>query len=294
MLGRTRRVLVVANPVAGLRRGRDAGDVAARAARDAGAAVELSRTREPGEARRLAAGAASAGFDTVLAVGGDGTAHEAANGVAGTGVVLAVAPAGTMNLLARVLGVPLDPALAAEVAVLGRRRLVTRPGRAGGTLFLLMAGIGFDAYVLRSLLGRKRGNISFRDYVLGGLRGLLRYSFPVIRIETPGETLEACSAIVGRAPLYGGFLRPTPAASLEREDLDACLLDARSRFALLRLLPPLWSGAHIGRPDVAERRVTWLRASSEHDGVPVQLDGELAGELPLEFSLSDLELILAR
>lgn len=293
MRPKSRRVLVVANPAAGLRRGFDAGEAAARAVRRAGSRVELERTRRPGDARLLAAGASSSGFDTVIAVGGDGTAHEAANGAAGSPIALGIAPAGTMNLLARVLALPLDPAAAAEIAVLGGRRLTIRPGRAGDDLFLLMAGIGFDAWVLRELLGGRRGKIGFRHYVLGGLRGLCTYPFPEIRLELPGEAVEATAAIVGRAPLYGGFLRPTPRASLERDELDACLFSARSAAAFLRLLPALWSGSHVGCQGVLDRRVTRLLASSDHPDVPVQLDGEPAGGLPMEFAVSDRRLTLA-
>jgi diacylglycerol kinase family enzyme len=93
--------------------------------------------------------------------------------------------------------------------------------------------------------------------------------------------------------LYGGFLRPTPGAALDRDVLEACAFAARSTGGLLRLLPALWSGAHIGRPGVLDRRVAWLRASSEHPDVPVQLDGELAGRLPMDFAISDRELVLA-
>jgi diacylglycerol kinase family enzyme len=288
-----RRVLVVANPAAGFRRGRDAGEIAARVVRGAGCLCELVRTRQPGDARDLAAAAHAGGFDTILAVGGDGTAHEAANGLAGTAGVLGVVPAGTMNLLARVLGVALDPASASETAVLGSRRITVRPGRAGETLFLLMAGIGFDAWVLRELLATRRGKIAFRHYVLGGLRGLLTYPYPAIRLELPRETVEATSAIVGRAPLYGGFLRPTPRVALDRETLEACAFTARSAGGLLRLLPALWSGAHLGRPEVVDRLATTLRAGSEHPDVPVQLDGELAGRLPMDFGISDRKLVLA-
>ena len=277
-----------------MRRGRDAGEAAASAARRAGARSELVRTRGPGDARRLAAKAWAEGFDTVLAVGGDGTAHEAANGAAGTPVVLGVVPSGTMNLLARVLGVPMDPAGAAESAVLGRRRIALRPGKAGETLFLLMAGIGFDAWVLRELLAGRRGKVAFRHYVLGGLRGLLTYPFPTIRLEMSGESVDATAAIVGRAPLYGGFLRPTPHAALESDTLEVCGFTARSAGGLLRILPALWSGAHIGRPGIVDRSATWLKASSEHPDIPVQLDGELAGRLPMEFAISDRELVLAR
>jgi diacylglycerol kinase (ATP) len=288
-----RRVLVVANPAAGLRRGRDAGEIAVRVVRAAGFLSELVRTRQPGDARDLAASAYAGGFDTILAVGGDGTAHEIANGVAGTAVVLGVVPAGTMNILARVLGVPLDPESAAETAVLGSRRLTMRPGRAGETLFLLMAGIGFDAWVLRELLAARRGKIAFRHYVVGGLRGLRTYPFPAIRLELPWETIEATSAIVGRAPLFGGFLRPTPRAGLDRDLLEACAFTARSASGLVRLLPALWSGAHLGRPGVVNRMVTTLHASSEHSDVPVQLDGEPAGRLPMDIGISDRSLVLA-
>src|SRR5262245_23420390 len=137
---RARRVLVVANPAAGLKRGRNAGEAAAAGARRAGAAVELHRTTGPGDAAEAAKAAAREGIDLVLAAGGDGTAHEVAQGLAGTATALGVAPAGTMNLLARVLSIPLDPASAAEALARGSVRTLMRPGRADGRLFLVMAG----------------------------------------------------------------------------------------------------------------------------------------------------------
>jgi YegS/Rv2252/BmrU family lipid kinase len=281
------RVLVVANPTAGLRRGIDAGEAVVRAARPLAAAVTLARTEEPGHARRLAAAAASDGFDVVAAVGGDGTAHEVANGLAGTTAALAVAPAGTMNLLARVLELPLDPARAVERALARGRLLPIRPGRADGALFLLMAGIGLDAWVLRGLLERTRGKIDFPRYVLGALSGMRTYAYPRIRLEGAEEPLTATSAIVGRAPLYGGFLRPTPRASLERDLLELCALDLPGAFHYLRVMPSLWSGAHHGRPGVACMLLSEIRATSDDPDVPVQLDGEPFGRLPMTFDVSD-------
>ena len=125
---RARRVLVIANPAAGLRRTRDAGEAAARAAKEAGAQVELARTEQPGDALRLAGAAAPDQFDLVVAAGGDGTVNEAANGLAGRTLPLGVAPAGTMNLLARVLRLPLDPAAAVRRT---RRGLPARRAQAG-------------------------------------------------------------------------------------------------------------------------------------------------------------------
>jgi diacylglycerol kinase family enzyme len=257
-----------------------------RAAREAGASAVLARTEGPDHARRLAAEAAASGADVVVAAGGDGTAHEVANGIAGTATAMAVAPAGTMNVLARVLLLPLDPA-AAVASVLSRpRALRVLPGRAGDTLFLLMAGIGLDAFVLRTLLARVSGKIHFRDYVLGTLAGLAAYPYPPIRLDGDAGTLVATSAIVGRAPLYGGFLRPTPRASLDRDELELCALGFGGAAGYLRILPHLWSGAHVGREGVATRIATEVHATSEAGDVPVQLDGELHGTLPRTFGLS--------
>jgi diacylglycerol kinase (ATP) len=280
-------VLVVANPAAGLRRGRDAGEAAARAAGPLAEAVALVRTEGPGHARRLAASAASEGFEVVIATGGDGTAHEVANGLAGTEAALAVAPAGTMNLLARVLELPLDPALAVERALTRGRVRRILPGVAGETLFLLMAGIGLDAWVLRRLLERVHGKVDFRRYVLGTLLEMRRYPYAPIRLDCDGETLLGTSAIVGRAPLYGGFLRPTPRASLDRDVLEVCALDLPGALHYLRLIPSLWSGAHAGHAGVASRLLAEVRASSDAPDVPVQVDGEPFGALPMTFGISE-------
>jgi diacylglycerol kinase (ATP) len=281
-----RRVLVVANPTAGLKRGRHAGEAALAAARRAGARAELYRTSGPGDGERAASAAARDGFDLVLAAGGDGTAHEVANGVAGSAAAMGVAPAGTMNLLARVIGLPLDPAQAAFRLVASGNRRTVRPGRANGRLFVLMAGTGFDAWVLRALLAGASGKITFRDYVRGTIHGLATFPFPGLTVEGDAGRLPAHSVIVGRAPLYGGFLRPTPHARLDGDALELCALSGgAARLALA--LPRMWSGAHGDSPGVTLAPVRRVIVRADRDGVPYQLDGELAGTLPLEVDLAE-------
>ncbi|HEX6852899.1 MAG TPA: diacylglycerol kinase family protein [Candidatus Polarisedimenticolaceae bacterium] len=289
---RGRRVLVIANPAAGLRRGRDAGGDAARGAGRAGGRCELVRTGAPGDARVMAARAAAEGFDLVIAAGGDGTAHEAANGLAGTATALGVAPAGTMNLLARVLGLPIDAAAAAEWTVGSGTTREVVPGDAEGRLFLLMAGAGFDAWVLRELLGRVRGKIRFRDYATGAVRGLLGFPFPRLAVAADGAALPAHSVVVGRAPLYGGFLRPTPGAELGSARFQVCGLDGGA-VGLARSLAAMWSGSHGDLPGARLRFASHVAIAAERDDLPYQLDGELAGTLPIHLTLSDRRLLLA-
>src|SRR6201996_7514176 len=97
---------------------------------------------DPG--RGQAASAVSAGADLVVACGGDGTVTACAEGVAATGVPLAIIPLGTGNLLARNVGLPmgLDEALA---VALGGVQQPVDAGQVNGTLFVVMAGLGLDA-----------------------------------------------------------------------------------------------------------------------------------------------------
>src|SRR3984885_7668561 len=100
---------------------------------------------DPG--RGQAEAAVSAGVDLVIACGGDGTVTACAEGVAGTGVPLAVIPLGTGNLLARNVGLPMGLEEALEVALGGVQRPIDA-GRVNGSLFVVMAGLGLDARML--------------------------------------------------------------------------------------------------------------------------------------------------
>jgi len=289
---RARRVLVLANPAAGARRGGTAGEAAARVASRAGCTVTLQFTAQPGDARRFASRAAGDGFDLVVVAGGDGTLNEAANGLAGSDVALGVAPAGTMNLLARILGLPLDPAEAVSRVIDGYRPCAVRPGTAAGRVFLLMAGAGFDAWVLRELLRGVSGKIGFGDYVRGALRGLTTFPFPQLTIVHDGGRSDAHTAIVGRAPLYGGFLRPTPHADLDVDRLELCAFcGGAARFA--RIVPRLWSGSHGGCAGVTLVPARHVEIAASIEDVPYHLDGELSGTLPVVVGLSERILVLA-
>lgn len=117
--------------------------------------------------------AVAEGADLVLACGGDGTVMECVTGIAGSGVPLALLPAGTGNLLALNFGIPLPAAEAIEVALHGARRKVD-VGTVGEQRFAVMAGMGFDAAMLRDAPARLKHLIGWPAYVLSGLVNLRR------------------------------------------------------------------------------------------------------------------------
>jgi diacylglycerol kinase family enzyme len=116
--------------------------------------VTVAETSRRGHATRLARGAAADGVEVVVALGGDGTLNEAANGLAGTGTALAALPGGSTNVFARTLGLPNDPieATASLLSALERRSIEpVGLGSVNGRYFLFHVGMGFDAAVVKQV-----------------------------------------------------------------------------------------------------------------------------------------------
>ncbi|HEU5321758.1 MAG TPA: YegS/Rv2252/BmrU family lipid kinase, partial [Methylomirabilota bacterium] len=144
------RVFVILNPAAGKGRARRAWGTVGPALRDAGLAFDDVVEERPQLAVGLARDAARAGYDVITAVGGDGTIHEAVNGIMTSGVprqpALAIIPGGTGNDFARGVGIPRDPLTAGRLLLNGARRRVDI-GSVNERYFVGIAGVGFDAEV---------------------------------------------------------------------------------------------------------------------------------------------------
>lgn len=193
-----------------------------------GFALEVAGTGAPGHATEIAAAAARSGFDFVLALGGDGTANEVANGLVGTETALALVPAGTNNVTCRMLGLPRDVAAAADRFVELARSAGTRRidlGSVAGRYFLVASGIGFDAEGIAAANAHPRlkalgGNAWYGAALLGAfLKGCVRDPC-VVRVEAgSGPSIEAAMALVQNAdPLAfvaGRAMRGTPGEHLD-------------------------------------------------------------------------------
>src|SRR5690625_1857119 len=128
--------------------------------------LEVHPTKQRGHATHLAAGAVHDGVDVVFSLGGDGTANEVLQALAGTNVRLGLLPGGGANVFARTLGLPNDP-IAATSRLLdalheGRDRTIGL-GRAGTRYFAFNAGFGFDAAVVRHVEQRSRMKRALRQ-----------------------------------------------------------------------------------------------------------------------------------
>lgn len=276
------RAVLIYNPAAGRarRRAQAVAELVQRAAA-LSIQVEAEATRGPGDATRIARQAAAAGAPLVIAYGGDGTANEVAQALAGTATALAVWPGGTANVLARVLGMPRAPArMAARIAAARLERITL--GQAGSRYFLLMAGIGLDASVVAGVRPHLKRRLGQGAFVLSALEHLLRWQpspFTVQWDDTAHHDTGAF-AVIGNCHGYGGGFRMTPGARLDDEALEVCLFQGAHRRDYLRYLVPAYFGRHTAMADVTCRKATALAVAGT---APVQVDGELAGYLPMQF-----------
>ncbi len=285
-------VLVIANPVSGRgRAARLARAVLARL-REKGCAVDLRETRQPGDARRFAAG--SAGFSALACVGGDGTVNEIVNGLPeGVNPPLAMIPCGTANVLAKELRLPRGAEGLADVVAEGREiRWDLGVDRVSGRRFLLFGSAGYDAHVVHVFHAARRGPVRMWQYVLWGLKSVIGYRAPRIRAEIDGKALaeDASWVQVSNVAGYGGPLVFTPRARADDGRFEVMVLRAGGRRDVVRMF---WGAlvGHLTGLELSLGGVTFHRAdrirleSGDGAPVPVQIDGDPAGRLPADFEI---------
>jgi diacylglycerol kinase (ATP) len=278
-------VLAIVNPVAG----RGAGArVWARIRTEMGA-WSCVTTARAGQARELAAQAAADGIRRVVAIGGDGTVFEVANGLARSQTELAIIPTGTGNDLATNLGVPRDPVAAARLANSGSAHSIDLGKLQSSTHsvhFANVAGFGFDAAVAWRVNRLPRLVGGTLPYLVGVIQTLWQYRAPRIRLRIDAHELDERIFLVavGNCASYGGGMRIVPDAQPNDGSLDVCVVKDLPRREVLGLLPRLYSGAHVSHPAVKLFRCRALSAETDAR-VFCQADGELVGGLPAHFSI---------
>jgi len=228
----------------------------------------------------------------LVSAGGDGTAAALTNRTP-PGLPLALLPTGTENLLARYLKVDGSPEQAYRMIVAGQRRQMD-VGNASGRLFLLMASCGFDAEAVRRAHAARRGHIHRLNWVKAILSAIRNYPFPPIHVYWEREdvqtgTRSSCQTtcrwvFAFNLPCYARGLPLAPQADGSDGLLDLCLFHRGSFWHGLRYAAAVCQGRHQTLPDCTVARCTRLRITAD-EPVPYQLDGDAAGQLPLEIEV---------
>jgi diacylglycerol kinase (ATP) len=218
--------------------------------------------------------------------GGDGTVHEVARGLAGTGVPILACPAGTENLLAKELRIPSEPRRLVEV--LRRGRVVDCDvGLVNGRRFLLIIGVGFDGEVVRRLTAARSGHISHLSYFWPIWRTFWEHDFPRMKIVADGQELfnDFGLAFVGNISRYAVGLRICRDARFDDGLLDLVVFSCRERTGLM--LHAAWTllRLHPLKGDVLYQRVRHVRIETDRP-VPSETDGNVGPSTPLEIAVA--------
>lgn len=274
--------LFVVNPAAGGGRGKERFENIRQWAAAPGRTIQVAYTEEPGHARTLAQDAAAAGWERVVAVGGDGTVSEVAAGLAHTDTLLGVVPTGTGCDFARSTGIPLR----AQDALAGLWHAQPRPldlGFLGERPFVNAAGLGFDAAVAEDVNRmKKQGHATGTwTYLLGVGRMLRRFDAPQARVAIDGgpwNTHKILLLTFANGSQYAGGMRIAPGAVVDDEHLDLVVVTAVRPSEVVPILPAVFLGRHVHHPKV--RIVPCTAVSVEVDrSVPMHCDGEEIGSL---------------
>jgi len=266
--------------------------------------ADIALTRSAGEATALAAAARQAGFPLIIAMGGDGTLHEVANGIVDAQAAngqpktmgkMGVIPVGTGNDFFKMLAIPLDWRAACTRIAQGQTRRVD-VGRINGRVFINNVGIGFDAQVgieaqkVRWLRGTA-------VYVAGLARNmLLSYRTPEVSVQIDDTQFKQTLTLltIGNGRCSGGGFWLTPNAEIDDGLFDICLVRGLSKLQMLALVPKAMKGTHITEEPVHMTRARKITLTSA-EPLPVHADGEIlytdAHELEVELLPAALDVI---
>lgn len=242
---------------------------------------DVVQTETPGHALELVRQAVADGVERVVAVGGDGTCNEIANGlmsVADETVIMGLIPSGSGNDWAVSLGIPLDVAGACVTLKNGSAQVIDM-GRVTvddtARYFVNIVGLGLDAEVAQDtqrttwLRGFPRYLLSvFRVLIAGQWPYLAEFGYNGQQIQQPLVLLA-----VGNGTRAGGGFLLTPDAKMDDGLFDICHAPQMSRLRLLSLLPKALNGKHIYHPLVTMARSDVVEVTVE-DGIPGHIDGE--------------------
>lgn len=297
-----RRAALIYNPASGQRPQKRAARIAQAVAvlNGAGVEIETIATESRESAAEQARQAVREGYDTILACGGDGTAHEVMQGLIGlqNDVALGIIPMGTANALACDLGIPSASARAARTLLdavpvrvpVGRVFYRDPDGAERSRYFIVAAGVGVDAHFFSRLDSRLKQRFGYAAYLVEALRLWATHSFPMFRaslLETAtGATrsVEASQLLAVRISNFGGIVQDlVPGAALSNRHLRVIAIQTQSRLHYLGFMAAVWFRRHsYGKTIelIKASTVTCEELETAASQTFVEADGELLGALP--------------
>ncbi len=290
------KVFLLINPAASGGKARQVGEQAYAMLRQRGADVVRAESLSASDLTEKARSALGLGVERVLVVGGDGTWHYALNGLAHSGLPIALIPCGRGNDFRRYADLPNDTAEAVDVALNGRIKPLDLVWT-GLRHYIGVGGVGFDSEVTECANTKVPLLAGTLAYTVAVFYKLFAFKPKTVRIVHDHGVFEGLImfAVFGNSKYYGGGMKIAPHAEMDDGLMDVLIIRKVGIPTLLATLPKVFSGTHIPHPDILTLRTTRAEITTP-DRMDLYGDGEYIQPVPvvLEVKPGALHVVLRK
>jgi diacylglycerol kinase (ATP) len=260
-------------------------------------------TEKPSQAIDISRAAIRDGSELIVAVGGDGTINEIANGffdgkdIINPKTVMGIVPSGTGCDFIRSLHIPTNLKRAMQVIVqapspridIGRAKFQTHAGSEEARYFLNVADFGFGGEVLERM-NQNRAKRKAASYLKSTLATFFQYKNKRIRLKIDGEEIPRGEYLIGaisNGRIFGKGMKIAPNARLDDELFDIVLVKGMKAWEFLRNVWKLYAGTHLSHPKISLIQGKKIEAIPEdpNENILIEIDGEQVGKLPATFEI---------
>ncbi|MFC6178203.1 diacylglycerol kinase [Weissella sagaensis] len=248
----------------------------------------FATTPEENSAMNEATRAAKAGFDLIIAAGGDGTINEVVNGIAPLEhrPMMAIIPAGTTNDYARALRIPREDPLAAARVILKGRAAKMDIGQSNDSYFINIAAGGSLSELTYSVPSKLKSMYGYLAYVVKGAEMLTSIKPMDLHIKYDDGEFKGKSAMffLALTNSVGGFEQIVPDVKLDDGKFTLLIVKTTKFAEILNLITEVLKGKHINNPNLIYAKSERVEVSSlKNDKIMINLDGEYGGDAPVTF-----------
>lgn len=296
---------VIVNPVAGAKTTYRKWPVINELLQSGGMSFEYQYTEGTGHAIELAREATASGYQFVVAVGGDGTVNEVANGILqardSSEATIGIISTGTGGDFIRTAGITRDYIKASSCLHGAERRMIdvgvvdfTKNNQPSRRYFINSAGVGFDAQAIEAASRLPKIFGGTVPYVLGLLKSVISYRNKLLEVcfNDRCEQRKVLTMVMANSCYFGGGMCIAPNADIYDGVFDVVCVGDVGKIDLLKTFPKIYKGTHITHPLVKIERSSHVEIKSA-DKVFIEADGEFLGECPASFRIIPAALSLA-
>ncbi|MGO2696034.1 diacylglycerol kinase [Bavariicoccus seileri] len=252
-------------------------------------ASAFATTPKPHSAKEEAVRAAKAGFDVIIAAGGDGTINEVVSGLSPLRKrpKLGIIPAGTTNDFARALNIPRNDLVKAAEVITHNEAIGIDVGQCNDQYFINIAAGGYLTDLTYEVPGKLKTAFGYLAYLVKGAEKLPQVKPIMMRIEYDKGVFEGLASMffIALTNSVGGFEQIVPDANLTDGKFSLIVIKTANLFELMQIANQmLIGGKHLNNPNVLYVKTRYIKASAiDGSKLMINLDGEYGGDAPAVF-----------